>query len=92
MAPDSVDELVALAALTDDRILISWDKDFNGQRFRQDRFKTLSRLALSCNEVEAVGRMKDLIDLVEYEWQSRRTKRLARIIVHVSADQIRFRH
>src|SRR5690349_23269678 len=44
---NSPDQLVALTAVTADRILVTIDKDFNDQRFQQNRFARLSRISLS---------------------------------------------
>ncbi len=46
MKMGSPDQIVAEAALRAGRVLMSWDKDFNDQRFRQPRFEHLMRVGL----------------------------------------------
>ena len=45
------DQVVATAAMESGRVLVSWDKDFNHQRFQTARFATLNRIAFSCGDV-----------------------------------------
>lgn len=66
MAADAKDPVVAMAAIKSDRILISWDKDFNHQRFLAPRFANLSRIGMSCFEPDGAGRIAETIDLVEF--------------------------
>lgn len=66
MAADAPDPIVAEAAIRAGRILISWDRDFNHQRFQQPRFAKLSRIGFSCSEPEGTRRLGMVIDLVEF--------------------------
>ena len=66
MAADAPDPIVAEAAMHAGRILISWDKDFNHQRFMQPRFANLSRIGFCCPEPEGAQRLGAVIDLVEF--------------------------
>lgn len=66
MAVDSKDPVVAVAAIKAGRILVSWDRDFNHQRFQTPRFATLSRIGMSCHEPEGASRIAQTIDLVEF--------------------------
>lgn len=66
MAADSPDPIVAVAAIENGMILVSWDKDFNHQRFRQPRFAALSRIGMSGPEPKGAARIQDVIDLVEF--------------------------
>lgn len=67
------DPIVAAAAIAEDRILVSHDRDMrrverlisDGYR---DRFPTLSRLHLSCNEVVSAARLSSFIEVVELEF------------------------
>ena len=68
LAADAKDPVVAVAALEAQRVLISWDKDFNHQRFQQDRFKELSRIGMSCPEPDGAIRLTQLIDVVEFTY------------------------
>lgn len=66
MAADAKDPVVAVAAMTAGRILISWDKDFNHQRFQQPRFKDLSRIGMCCPEPDGAARMEALMEVIEF--------------------------
>ncbi|MBL9045958.1 MAG: DUF5615 family PIN-like protein [Tabrizicola sp.] len=66
MPADSPDPVVALAAISAGRILLSWDRDFNDQRFMRDRFRLLSRIGFSCPYPEGATRLMEVIDLIEY--------------------------
>jgi hypothetical protein len=66
MAADSPDPIVAEAAIRAGRVLISWDRDFNQQRFLRPWFATLSRIGFSCPEPDGVARMRSVLDLVEF--------------------------
>lgn len=48
------------------RILVSWDKDFNHQRFLAPRYESLSRVGFSCSEPEGATRLATVLDLFEY--------------------------
>ena len=91
LSAESPDPIVAEAAMRSGRILISWDKDFNAQRFLAPRYALLSRLAFSCRPDIAVERLKQEIDLIEREWLSATTRRAGRMIVHIGRQDIRIR-
>lgn len=90
MADDAKDPEVAAAAMNGNRILVSWDKDFNAQRFQQPRYKTLSRIALSGDGPSLLPAIKKHIRVIEFQWQeAQRTGK--RLIVHARLDQVRFK-
>lgn len=91
MAADSPDPVVAQAAIDDERILVSWDKDFQQQRFMAPRYASLSRLAFSCPPSIAVERLKTEMALIEGEWALMSRRKSARMIVAIGRDQVRFR-
>lgn len=66
MPMDTPDPVVATAAIEAGRILLSWDRDFNHQRFMQERFAALSRIGFSCPEPEGAARLAEVIDVVEF--------------------------
>ena len=66
MATDATDPVVAMAAIQSDRILLSWDKDFNHQRFQSDRFSKLSRVGMACPEPLGANRIHEIEDLIEF--------------------------
>lgn len=88
--PDnSPDPVVAMTALTAGRILVSVDKDFNGQRFQQGRFALLSRIGLSGPGPTLLEAMKQHIEVVEF--QMSRIPGNGRMIAHVQLGSVRFR-
>jgi hypothetical protein len=66
MAVNTTDPVVAKAAIEDGRILISWDRDFNQQRFMGPRFAGLSRLSMSGSEMEGAARLQAVFDIVSF--------------------------
>lgn len=66
MAVDTKDPIVAKAAIRDGRLLVSWDRDFNQQRFLAPRFAELSRLSMSGPEMEGAARIMAVFDIVEF--------------------------
>lgn len=66
MAIDTTDPIVAYAAIEDSRILVSWDRDFNQQRFMSPRYAQLSRLSMSGPEMEGAARLAAVFDIVEF--------------------------
>lgn len=87
---DSPDPIVGMTALTANCILISWDKDFNSQRFRQPRFATLSRLALSGDGPSLSVAVKEHVEVLEFQF--RRIPKDGRTVAHVKVGDVRFRH
>lgn len=69
MAIGTKDPIIAEAAMQDDRILVSWDKDFNHQRFLKERYRDLNRIGFSCPEPDGSTRLAELIDLVEFAFE-----------------------
>jgi hypothetical protein len=78
-----------MTALQAGRILVSCDKDFNGQRFQQERFARLSRIGLSGPGPTLLPAMKKHIEVVEFQFA--RTPRNGRLIAHLNLDQVKFR-
>lgn len=66
MAADAADPVVAAAAMESGLILVSWDKDFNHQRFMKDRFDALCRIGFSCPEPDGAVRLEQVIDVIEF--------------------------
>ncbi len=64
MAADAKDPVVATAAIADNRILVSWDRDFNQQRFMSPRFDGLSRLSMSGQEMGGAARIEEVFDVI----------------------------
>lgn len=87
---DSPDPVVAMTAMKAGRILVTQDKDFNGQRFQQDRFSDLSRLSLNGQSNTLLPALKAQIDLIEFQW-ARCLAQRQRMIAHVKTGLIRFR-
>ena len=66
MAVDAADPIVAKAAIQDSRILVSWDRDFNQQRFMSPRYAELRRLSMSGPEINGAVRLNQVMDVVEF--------------------------
>lgn len=85
---DAPDPVVAMTAINAERILVTQDKDFNGQRFRQPRFARLSRIGLSGPGPTLLPAVKAYIDLIEFQFH--RKLKTGRAVAHVAHNQIRF--
>lgn len=66
MPANSPDPVVAKAAIQDNRILISWDRDFNAQRLASPRFAALTRIMMSGPEPEGAARITGVFDVVKF--------------------------
>jgi predicted nuclease of predicted toxin-antitoxin system len=91
MADSAPDQLVAMAALRANRILITQDKDFNGQRFQKPYMAALSRISLVGEGKTLKAAMKEHIHLIEAQWMHKVQTGAVRMIVHVQVGQIKFR-
>lgn len=87
MAVDTADPVVARAAIEDNRILVSWDRDFNQQRFMAARFSQLSRIAMSCPEMKGAERLEAVLDIVEF---ALRRAAGQPITIRVGAEKVQF--
>lgn len=88
MAVDTPDPVVARAAIEADRILVSWDRDFNQQRFMSPRFEKLKRLSMSGTEVGGADRLEEALDIVTFAI-NRISKQPVMIRVGVGKVQVR---
>ena len=91
MADNAPDQVVAMAALKADRILITQDKDFNTQRFMKPYMAGLSRIALVGDGATLKAAMKEHIHLIEAQWAHKIATGAVRMIAHVQVGQIKFR-
>jgi hypothetical protein len=90
LAESTPDQVVATVAMEGDRILVSQDKDFKSQTFRQPRFARLSRLALVGPGPTLVAAVREHIHLIEAHGAHRQAHG-GRMIIHVQVGQIRIR-
>jgi hypothetical protein len=88
---DSPDPVVAMAALKAERILVTQDKDFNSQRFQQDRFASLSRISLSGASPTLLPALKEHLHLIEYQWAHCQQIKAKRMVAFVKLGNVRFR-
>lgn len=88
---DSPDPVVAMTALRADRILITQDKDFNSQRFQQERFERLSRISLSGASHTLLPALKEHLHLIEFQWAHCLQTKAPRMIAFVKLGNVRFR-
>lgn len=63
---DASDHVVAVTAITSHRILVTWDKDFNQQKYESPRYAKLMIIGLSLPAPMAVERLKATIKLTEW--------------------------
>lgn len=89
IAHDSPDPAVGMTALQANRILVTWDKDFNSQTFRQARFAELCRLSLSGEGPLLLPAVKEHVELLEFKFQ--RVPKNGRVVAHAAVGMIRFR-
>lgn len=86
---DSPDPVVGMTALQDKRILVTWDRDFNAQRFRQDRFAELSRVSLCGAGPILLLAVKEHIAVLEF--QMPRIPAGGRMVAQIQVGMVRFR-
>lgn len=88
--PDnSPDPVVGMTALQGRRILVTWDRDFNAQRFRQDRFAKLSRISLCGAGPTLLNAVKEHMAVLEF--QMPRFPVDGRMVAQIQVGIIRFR-
>jgi predicted nuclease of predicted toxin-antitoxin system len=87
----SPDPIVAAAAMEHGRILVTWDRDFNDQRFMRARFARLSRIGLSGTGPELVVAMRRHIRMIEFAWSEKLRTGAPRMIAFAKIDGCRFR-
>lgn len=88
---DSPDPIVAMTALQAGCILITQDKDFNSQRFQQDRFSTLSRISLSGSSATLLPALKEHLHLIEFQWTHCQQVNAPRMVAFVKLGNVRFK-
>lgn len=91
---DAADPVVAVAAEQTGAILVTHDRDFKTiaprvQHGQRARFKRLSRIALECSEVEAAGRIRELMPVIEALWALAQSKPDKRLILHITKTSVR---
>ncbi|WP_338426996.1 DUF5615 family PIN-like protein [Sphingopyxis kveilinensis] len=86
---DSPDPVVGMTALKARRILVTCDRDFNAQRFRQDRFAELSRISLCGPGPTLLSAIKEHIEVLEF--QMPRFPAGGRMVAQIQTGIIRFR-
>lgn len=89
IAADASDPEVAETAIRAGRVLISWDRDFNHQRFQKPRFAELHRIAFCCPEPEGAGRLKTLMERIEFEYAQ--ASRAHPLLIRIAKDKIQVR-
>jgi hypothetical protein len=93
IASDSSDTLVAIASVTNAAILVSHDKDFKAIASRvgvsQTRLRKLSRIHFRCAEPKAARRMRDALDLIEYEWSRAQNRADQRMFIEIQDNGLK---
>jgi len=89
----SADQLVCVAALNDDAILVAADHDMKNiakaNGLGNQRFKSLSLIKLSCRKPQAAAKIQDAMSLIEHEWQCGEGQRRRRLWIEISESVIR---
>jgi hypothetical protein len=83
------DDEVALIAIREGRILVSWDRDFNHQRFQKPKYATLHRVAFACPEPRGAERLNRIHDRLCDEWA--RTVPDQPMLFRIALDKIQIR-
>lgn len=89
IAHDSPDPVVAMTALQAERILVTWDKDFNTQAFRQARFSQLSRISICGSGPTLLPAIKEHIELLEFQFK--KVPKNGRLVAQIQVGISRFR-
>lgn len=89
MAADCEDPVVAEAAIRTGRVLVSWDRDFNHQRYLKPRFAALHRIGFSCPELEGADRIRALMGRIEFEFSL--ASPMTPMLVKISRDRMQVR-
>jgi predicted nuclease of predicted toxin-antitoxin system len=93
IAKDASDKLVALAAVENDAILISSDKDFKAiaSRFHisHGRLKKLSRIQFRCAEPKHVKRLEIGLSLIQFEWTQCQSASDPRMFIDIMDNMFR---
>jgi predicted nuclease of predicted toxin-antitoxin system len=94
IAADSPDPLVAAVSEMYGAVLVSHDKDYKALAPRvaigeRQRFRRLSRIALTCSEPQAANRINEALSLIEHEWSAAQGRSDKRILVEIGMSFIR---
>lgn len=92
IARSSEDQVVAAAAMFNDCILVALDGDMRaiakGNGISNSRYKSLSLLKLSCNEVQASARVKQFLPLIISEWFVSEEKLARRLFIDIGDSRV----
>ena len=90
---DAQDRLVAAVAEQQGAVLVSHDRDFRRLAPRigigRSQYRKLSRVALTCTEPQAAGRIQAALALIEAEWTIAQAARDQRMIIEIGSSYIR---
>lgn len=89
MPVETPDPVVAETAIESVRVLVTWDKGFNAQRFQAPRFAALHRVAFACEYPLATTRLEALIDRIEGEWAQ--ANEATPLLLRIGRDRIMIR-
>lgn len=90
---DAPDKLVAAVAEQRGAVLVSHDRDFKRLAPRigigRSQYRKLNRIALTCTEPQAEGRVRAALGLLEAEWTLAQEARDQRMIIEIGSSYIR---
>ena len=87
--PGEQDEVIASAAAHRDAIIVTWNRqDFKkltsrAPRGQRKQFRALSTLTFRCPEPQGAKRLREVIDLVEFEHQRAQAAHDSRLFVEI---------
>lgn len=94
LPPDSPDPLVAKVAQDSKAILLTHDGDFKRIAPRipksgRQRFRSLSKVHLNCEQARGADRLAAAITLIEFEWETVSSRPDRRMHISVGLNVIR---
>ena len=93
LRPGAVDDLVAAAAMIEDAILVSIDRDMKQRTGHYGRiaqaFAKLHLISIGCPEPHAAARIREAMTFLSCEWCYQLAKPSRRMFVQVRAHELR---
>ncbi len=88
------DDLVCIAAVQNEAVLVALDNDMKrfvkwyGKKTSQDRFKSLHILRICCGEIQAENRIRQVVSLIEHEWQYAAALKARRLWIDINSHSV----
>ena len=94
VSPSASDDLVCIAAIQNDAVLVAIDNDMKrfvkwyGRKVSQDRFKSLHVLRICCGEIQAANRIRQAVSFIEHEWRFTTAIKARRLWVDINSHSL----